>query len=148
NEGSEGRGRIKRNSPRRNFLHLAAGAAVRPTISRVAWAQAYPTRPITMIVPFPAGGPTDVLARIMAERMRVSLGQSIVIENVTGGNGTKRGFFLLQTSSRCLLATARSLVAGGRRQVRGGFGGRIHWDTGCRGCRGSRCRASDLASSR
>src|SRR5262245_59760609 len=74
--------------PRRTFLHLAAGAAVLPAVSRVSWAQAYPTRPITMIVPFPAGGTTDVLARIMAERMRISLGQSIVIENVTGGNGT------------------------------------------------------------
>jgi tripartite-type tricarboxylate transporter receptor subunit TctC len=74
--------------PRRNFLHLAAGAATLPAVSRLAWAQAYPTRPITMIVPFPAGGMTDVLARIMAERMRISLGQSIVIENVTGGNGT------------------------------------------------------------
>src|SRR5262245_56235181 len=74
--------------PRRTFLHLAAGAAALPSVSCFAWAQAYPTRPITMIVPFPAGGGTDVLARIMAERMRISLGQSIVIENVTGGYGT------------------------------------------------------------
>ena len=73
---------------RRRFLHLAAGAAALPAVSRVARAQAYPSRPITMIVPFPAGGGTDVLARIMAERMRISLGQSIVIENVTGGYGT------------------------------------------------------------
>jgi tripartite-type tricarboxylate transporter receptor subunit TctC len=73
---------------RRNFLHLVAGVAALPAVSRIAWAQAYPTRPITMIVPFPAGGTTDVLARIMAERMRISLGQSIVIENVTGGYGT------------------------------------------------------------
>jgi len=74
--------------PRRNFLHLAAGAAALPAISGIARAQVYPSRPITMIVPFPAGGGTDVLARIMAERMRISLGQSIVIENVTGGYGT------------------------------------------------------------
>jgi tripartite-type tricarboxylate transporter receptor subunit TctC len=51
-------------------------------------AQNYPTRPITMVVPFPAGGGTDIIARALAERMRVSLGRSIVIENVGGGNGT------------------------------------------------------------
>jgi tripartite-type tricarboxylate transporter receptor subunit TctC len=51
-------------------------------------AQDYPFRPITMIVPFPAGGPTDTLGRILSERMRVSLGQTIVIENVTGAGST------------------------------------------------------------
>jgi tripartite-type tricarboxylate transporter receptor subunit TctC len=51
-------------------------------------AQVYPSRPITMVVPYPAGGPTDVIARIVAERMRVSLGQPIVIENVTGASGS------------------------------------------------------------
>src|SRR5208283_3479436 len=61
---------------RRRFLRLAAGAAAIPAVSRVASAQAYPTRPITMIVPFAAGGPADVYARTMAERMRVSLGQA------------------------------------------------------------------------
>ena len=54
---------------RRNFLHLAAGAAALPAVSRLAWAQAYPTRPMTMIVPFAAGGPQDVLGRLMAQRM-------------------------------------------------------------------------------
>jgi tripartite-type tricarboxylate transporter receptor subunit TctC len=73
---------------RRKFLHLAAGAAALPAVSRVAWAQAYPTRPITMIVPFPPGGTTDILARIMVERLRGSLGQPIVVENVSGANGT------------------------------------------------------------
>jgi len=58
---------------RRQFLHLAAGAAALPAVSRVAWAQTYPSRPITMIVPFPAGGPTDTIGRIVAEGMRVSL---------------------------------------------------------------------------
>src|SRR5262249_38652791 len=80
--------RFKMKLPRRQFLHLCAGATALPAISRIARAQAYPSRPITMIVPFPAGGGTDVLARIMAERMRISLGQSIVIENVTGAYGT------------------------------------------------------------
>ena len=74
--------------PRRKFLHLAAGAAALPTVSRIVWAQAYPTRPITIIVPFPAGGPTDTLARILTDHMRVSLGQSVVIENVSGGGGS------------------------------------------------------------
>ena len=54
----------------------------------VATAQSYPSRPVTLIVPFPAGGATDVLARFLAERMRQSLGQPIVIENVTGAAGT------------------------------------------------------------
>src|SRR6516165_10341926 len=51
-------------------------------------AQGYPSHPITMIVPFPAGGPTDTLARILGERMRVALGQTIVIENVTGAGAS------------------------------------------------------------
>jgi tripartite-type tricarboxylate transporter receptor subunit TctC len=51
-------------------------------------AQVYPTRPITMVVPFPAGGPTDVIARVLADRMRGPLGQPVVIENVTGGSGS------------------------------------------------------------
>jgi tripartite-type tricarboxylate transporter receptor subunit TctC len=74
--------------PRRKFLHLAAGAAALPAILRIASAQAYPTRPITMIVPFAPGGATDTSARIMAERMKISLGQPIIIENVSGAEGT------------------------------------------------------------
>jgi tripartite-type tricarboxylate transporter receptor subunit TctC len=76
------------NAERRKFLHLAAGAAAFPAVSRVARAQVYPSRPITMIVPFAAGGPTDVLARFMTERMKLSLGQSIIIENVSGADGS------------------------------------------------------------
>ena len=53
-----------------------------------AWAQAYPTKPVTMIVPFAAGGPTDVIARIVGEYMSKSLGQQVVIENVAGAGGT------------------------------------------------------------
>jgi tripartite-type tricarboxylate transporter receptor subunit TctC len=59
-----------------------------PIFSRVAMAQSYPSRPIAMIVPFPAGGANDVIARIMAERMRGPLGQSIVIENIGGADGS------------------------------------------------------------
>src|SRR6476660_4325816 len=74
--------------PRRQFLHLAAAAAALPAASRIARAQAYPARPITLVVPFASGGPVDTLARIVAERMRPSLGQPIVIENVTGAGGS------------------------------------------------------------
>jgi tripartite-type tricarboxylate transporter receptor subunit TctC len=73
---------------RRKFLHLAAGAAALPAVSREAAAQTYPSRPIIMIVPAPAGGATDVVARLLAERMRKSLGQPIIIENVSGADGT------------------------------------------------------------
>jgi tripartite-type tricarboxylate transporter receptor subunit TctC len=74
--------------PRRRFLQLAAGTVALPAVSRIASAQAYPTRPMTMIVPYAAGGPTDTIARIMAERMRTSLGQIVLVENVTGAAGT------------------------------------------------------------
>jgi tripartite-type tricarboxylate transporter receptor subunit TctC len=74
--------------PRRNFLRLAAGAAAVPTVSRIARAQAFPTRPITMIVPYAPGGATDVIARMMAEGMKKSLGQSVIVENVSGGGST------------------------------------------------------------
>jgi tripartite-type tricarboxylate transporter receptor subunit TctC len=74
--------------PRRQFLYLAAGAAALPAVSRVVWAQTYPSRPITIVVPFAPGGPTDTIGRIMAERMRGSLGQPVIIENVGGAGGS------------------------------------------------------------
>jgi tripartite-type tricarboxylate transporter receptor subunit TctC len=74
------------NLPRRKFLHLTAGAALLAT-SGIARAQTYPTRPITMIVPQAVGGALDIVGRIFAERMRGSLGQPIIIENVAGGDG-------------------------------------------------------------
>jgi tripartite-type tricarboxylate transporter receptor subunit TctC len=73
---------------RRQFLHLAAGSAALPVVSCIAWAEAYPTRPITMVVPFPAGGGTDIVARILGERIRASLGASVIIENVSGAAGS------------------------------------------------------------
>jgi tripartite-type tricarboxylate transporter receptor subunit TctC len=76
------------NLARRRLLHLAAGAAALPAVSSIAWAQAYPWRPITMVVPVPAGGQMDSIARIVAEHMRTALSQPIVVENVTGASGT------------------------------------------------------------
>src|SRR5438105_3729692 len=72
----------------RTFLQLAAGAAVLPLVSRLAKAQGYPSRPITMIVPAAAGGPTDTIARILAQRMQVTLGHNVIIENIGGASGT------------------------------------------------------------
>jgi hypothetical protein len=69
------------NLARRTFLHLAAGAAALPAVSRGARAQAYPTRPITIILPFAVGGATDVIALLLAERIRQSLGQPVIVEN-------------------------------------------------------------------
>jgi tripartite-type tricarboxylate transporter receptor subunit TctC len=74
--------------PRRRFLHLAAGAVALPALSRPALSQAFPSRQITLVVPFPPGGSTDVAARIMAERMRPLLGQPVIIENVGGAGGS------------------------------------------------------------
>src|SRR5579872_4565821 len=72
---------------RRNVLQLAAAAAL-PALSRTARAENYPTRPITMIVPFAAGGPTDVIGRLLADHMGRTLGQNVVVEDVTGAAGT------------------------------------------------------------
>jgi tripartite-type tricarboxylate transporter receptor subunit TctC len=73
---------------RRQFLHLAAGAGALPAVSRVARAQTYPSRPITMVVTFPAGSAMDTAGRILAERMKLSLGQPVIIENISGANGS------------------------------------------------------------
>src|SRR5262249_46395263 len=72
---------------RRKFLRLAAGAVALPAVPRSAWAQAYPTRPITMIVPSTSGDAGDAVARVVAERMRRPLGQPIIIENIGGAGG-------------------------------------------------------------
>src|SRR5205823_11319975 len=73
--------------PRRTFLHLAAGAAALPAVSRIAQAQSYPTRPVRLIVGFPAGGPADIVARLFAQWLSERLGQQFVIENRAGGGG-------------------------------------------------------------
>jgi tripartite-type tricarboxylate transporter receptor subunit TctC len=71
-------------SPRRGFLHLAAGAAALPTVSRFAWAQAYPSRPVRVIVPFGSGGTTDIVARLIGQWLTEKMGQPFVIENRPG----------------------------------------------------------------
>src|SRR4029453_19139085 len=74
--------------PRRTFLHLAAGAAALPAVSHIAWAQTYPTRPVPIIVTFPAGSTSDILARPMAQWLSERLGQPFVIDNRPGAGGT------------------------------------------------------------
>ena len=74
--------------PRRQFLHLAAGAAALPAGRRSAWAQTYPSRPVTLIVFVPAGGTPDIIARLVAQALSQRLGQSLVIDNRPGGGGT------------------------------------------------------------
>jgi tripartite-type tricarboxylate transporter receptor subunit TctC len=75
---------------RRNFLHLAAGAAALPAVSRFAWAQTYPARPVRWIVPAPPGGPLDLVARFLGQWFSERLGQPFIIENRPGG-GTNIG---------------------------------------------------------
>jgi tripartite-type tricarboxylate transporter receptor subunit TctC len=70
--------------PRRNFLHLAAGAAALPAVARIARAQTYPSRPVRLLVGFAPGGPGDILARLMGHWLSERLGQPFVVENRTG----------------------------------------------------------------
>jgi tripartite-type tricarboxylate transporter receptor subunit TctC len=73
--------------PRRQFLHLAAGAAALPAMSRLAWAQAYPTRPVRLFVGFPPGGSTDIIARDLGSELEKVWGQPVIVENRAGANG-------------------------------------------------------------
>ena len=73
--------------PRRTFLHLAAGAAALPSVSRVAWAQSYPARPVRILVGFAAGQAIDIIVRIVAQSLSDQLGQQFVIENRPGAGG-------------------------------------------------------------
>jgi tripartite-type tricarboxylate transporter receptor subunit TctC len=102
--------------PRREFLHLAAGAAAFPTTSRMSWAQAYPARPVTIIVGFPAGGGADIAARLTGQWLSQRLGQSFIIENRPGAGSNIAAeavvqaapdghTFLLVTSANTINAT-------------------------------------------
>jgi tripartite-type tricarboxylate transporter receptor subunit TctC len=72
---------------RRTFLHLAAGGAALPALSRMAWAQAYPSRYVRLVVQFPPGGSADPLARVVANRLSEVWGQQVVVENKGGAGG-------------------------------------------------------------
>ena len=95
--------------PRRRLLHLTAGAAALPALSRFAWAQVYPTRHVRIVVGVAAGGPNDVLARLLGQWLSERLGQQFIIENRPGAatniateavaKATPDGYTLLQVSS-------------------------------------------------
>ena len=107
--------------PRRRFLHLAAGAAALPAVSRIARAQAYPSRPVRIIVGFAAGGATDITARLIGQWLSERLGQPFVIENRPGAGsniGTEAvvrappdGYTLLLVSHRRTRSTRRSTTS-------------------------------------
>src|SRR6266550_2722345 len=73
--------------PRRRFLHLAAGAAALPAVSRIAKAQAYPSRSVRLVVPFGSAGATDITARLLGQWLSERLGQQFIIENRPGAGG-------------------------------------------------------------
>jgi tripartite-type tricarboxylate transporter receptor subunit TctC len=74
--------------PRRNFLHLGAGAAALPVMSRIAWAQTYPARPVHWIVGFPPASGPDIAARLVGQWLSERLGQQVVVEDRPGAGGT------------------------------------------------------------
>src|SRR5262245_6832434 len=73
--------------PRRSLLHLAAGVAALPVVSRLAWAQTYPSRPVRIVIPFAPGGPTDTFGRLMAQRLSEHFSKKFYVENIPGAGG-------------------------------------------------------------
>jgi tripartite-type tricarboxylate transporter receptor subunit TctC len=98
---------------RRQFLHAAAGAAALPVVSRFAWAQAYPSRPVRFIEGFGAGSAPDIVARLIGQSLSERLGQSFVIENRSGGSGSIATEAVVRASPdgyTLLLITAASAI--------------------------------------
>jgi hypothetical protein len=109
----ESKGRVTK-LPRRSFLHLAAGAAALPTVSRIARAQAYPTRPVRIIVPAAAGGVADIVARLTGQALSGRVGQPFIIENrpVAGTiAGTEAAVHAPADGYTLLLIAAASVIA-------------------------------------
>ena len=98
--------------PRRRFLHLAAGAAALPAVSRIARAQAYPSRPVRIVVGFAAGGTPDIVARLIGQWLSERLGQPFVIENRPGAGSN------IATEAVVQVAARRLHAAPGRSQQR------------------------------
>jgi tripartite-type tricarboxylate transporter receptor subunit TctC len=99
--------------PRRQFLHLAAGAAALPAVSRFAWAQTYPTKPVRILVGFAPGGSSDITARLIGQWLSERLGQQFVIDNRPGGGtniGTEAVVRAPPDGYTLLLATAANAV--------------------------------------
>jgi tripartite-type tricarboxylate transporter receptor subunit TctC len=100
--------------PRRKFLHLVAGAAALPSLSRMARAQAYPTRPVRIISGFPPGGPSDLLARLLGQWLSERLGQPFIIENRPGAGGniaTEAAIRALADGYTLLLVSAPNAIS-------------------------------------
>jgi hypothetical protein len=104
--------------PRRKFLHLAAGAAALPAVSRVARAQAYPSRPVRIIVGYPPGGSADVVARLIGQQLSERLGQPFVVENRPGaGTNIATEAVVRQQRRRRLGRGLREAASGGSRKM-------------------------------
>ena len=99
--------------PRRNFLHLAAGAAALPLKSRFAWAQAYPARPVRLIVPIAPAGGGDILARLMGQWLSERLGQQFIVDNRPGGGGNLGTEVVVRAPGRWLHASVGWLLQRG-----------------------------------
>jgi tripartite-type tricarboxylate transporter receptor subunit TctC len=87
--------------PRRNFLHLAAGATALPAVSRIAAAQTYPSRPVRIIVGYPPGGATDAMGRLIAQQLSERLGQQFIVENRPGPGGNIGTEAVLRSEPDC-----------------------------------------------